>query len=561
MHGTVQRPNEGGRQAPLFHPALPARAAKWRASRRRNADPSARRETVLLLCVTSRAAISPSPALHYHARPAIMASDRHPRSRPLFDRSTSGTMPTLPSVAELLASSTPASDTIPAYHRPSNPLRPAPLELAFPRATPSTASYLIPPATLTASPRSSFVAVNHASHVRQVTVKAHARYQLLICNSPTGAGPSEQQQYQQPSQAPSPKFQDLVHSHTHAPTNGQRQDSAVSQQHFDVSKEGQYPAPSAELAVPLSNQSPDDRLQSHLTTSSSPLLPVRTSPYQPVPQPGAHTRGKSYSVGGHAIGPSRPHEHAADPMHNSTRTETAHKSIVPPTPDHPQNARQQRYNVRFAANHTPDNMLLSQKPRQDPPPAATPLAEAQSSPIEPPAAPAVESSVQGITSILRLQEDQSQAERHRGDRESSAEHCDACHSTWRRPLPDVQLYREEPSAGAAIDDDPARSCRNSWSNMAALLRQHGKKADDSLAEWKNQHHGHCWKHREAHQGSTPQQVGPSNHSQVGMGTRAESNGANKRKSEVPHDDDAQKARKITFDVTSRTAPPVRSYIP
>jgi hypothetical protein len=47
-------------------------------------------------------------------------------------------MPTLPSVADLLASSTPASDTIPAYNRP-NSLRPAPLEHAFPRATPPTA--------------------------------------------------------------------------------------------------------------------------------------------------------------------------------------------------------------------------------------------------------------------------------------------------------------------------------------------------------------------------------------------------------------------------------------
>lgn len=96
-----------------------------------------------------------------------MASDRHPRSRPQFDRSTSGAMPTLPSVAEMLASSTPASDTIPAYHRPSHALRPAPLEHAFPRATPPTASYLTSSeSALAASTRPSFVAVNRTSHDR-----------------------------------------------------------------------------------------------------------------------------------------------------------------------------------------------------------------------------------------------------------------------------------------------------------------------------------------------------------------------------------------------------------
>jgi hypothetical protein len=65
----------------VFHPAL-ARAASGEQSRRRNADPSASRETVLLLCATISVAISPSLALTTTRCPAHHGERQLPSQPP-----------------------------------------------------------------------------------------------------------------------------------------------------------------------------------------------------------------------------------------------------------------------------------------------------------------------------------------------------------------------------------------------------------------------------------------------------------------------------------------------
>jgi hypothetical protein len=90
-----------------------------------------------------------------------MESDWQHRGHPLHDTSPSSALPTLPSVAELIASSKPSSGTIAAYHHSSSPLPP------ILGSTPHNPPALPAPATAPASTEPSyFGAVQHASRAR-----------------------------------------------------------------------------------------------------------------------------------------------------------------------------------------------------------------------------------------------------------------------------------------------------------------------------------------------------------------------------------------------------------
>jgi hypothetical protein len=92
-----------------------------------------------------------------------MEGDWHRRGHSLHESSAPTSLPTLPSVAELIASSRSRNDTIPAYHGlPTNPLPPIQYSVSHP------ASALTIPANTSSSSEQSYVstAANHASHAR-----------------------------------------------------------------------------------------------------------------------------------------------------------------------------------------------------------------------------------------------------------------------------------------------------------------------------------------------------------------------------------------------------------
>jgi hypothetical protein len=95
----------------------------------------------------------------------IMERDWPHRGHPLHDTSAPSTVPpTLPSVAELIASSRPASSTIPAYHHrtPSSPLPPILGATPHSQAPPANAQSQAP----SEQSQSYFDAARHASHAR-----------------------------------------------------------------------------------------------------------------------------------------------------------------------------------------------------------------------------------------------------------------------------------------------------------------------------------------------------------------------------------------------------------
>jgi hypothetical protein len=90
-----------------------------------------------------------------------METDWQHRRRPLHDSSLpTAALPTLPSVAELIASSKPSSSTIAAYHHESSPLPPIQC------STPHNPAALPAPANAPAGEQSYFGAVQPTSRAR-----------------------------------------------------------------------------------------------------------------------------------------------------------------------------------------------------------------------------------------------------------------------------------------------------------------------------------------------------------------------------------------------------------
>jgi hypothetical protein len=210
------------------------------------------------------------------------------------------------------------------------------------------------------------------------------------------------------------------------------------------------------------------------------------------------------------------------------------------------NTRQQRYNVRFAANYTSANMPSMQRSRPSPPlpPTAAPAETPEPAPPVPSQdlTPSLDRARQAIIgSMLRTGgPQQTSAE----VQESSVTRCSRCHEAWSPPLPTQSGCKQSP-ATSAYDYAMATDI------FYAQQRQNEKDADEAFIQWKEKH-SHCPVPKPALPSSSTYHAAPtkpSNNTPV--------NGhSNKRKSEIPHGDPS-KIRRHEFDGHATTAPPVQ----
>lgn len=139
-----------------------------------------------------------------------------------------------------------------------------------------------------------------------------------------------------------------------------------------------------------------------------------------------------------------------------------------------------RYNVRFAANHTPSTMPSAQKSRPSPPsqvaqiprnaPTPNPVPQLDASPRE------IEPAIQVMLRNLRPADEPSQ--------QPSVERCPRCDEAWSRPIPDPAKWNQDSPA-----DNPKGYAE---ANMYIItqLEQHTKAADLKYVQWKERH-SHC----------------------------------------------------------------------
>lgn len=365
-----------------------------------------------------------------------------------------------------------------------------------------------------------------------------------------------------------------LHDASHS-TGQARQDSAIDQHRFETRNDAQL----SKASVSYSHQSPNEGQRLPSPTLTSYPSASSASAYAPIPapqqgesfpsQPGAHLAARHHSKSVSSGAPNlavlpRLHEHSteriipvdirngADSRPNITGPSSLPEQFF--TQQSNFGTRQQRYNVRFAANYTSENMPPSQKPRNEPPtPPTAPAAVADidqpgSSPI--PTASTEEGIASATNGVSRQSELHSRAVREirdRSDREPSVERCVGCNEAWRRPIPDMD---QEPLAPAENNADYMRVA----SNMIERLRDQRKKADAAYEDWRWRH-SHCYRPMSPHStGSVdeparrPDPVTPADSSTNG-------NTTNKRKSEVPHEQNsASKQRRVT---STSPAPPAR----
>ncbi|KAF3032527.1 hypothetical protein E8E12_001815 [Didymella heteroderae] len=464
---------------------------------------------------------------------------------------------TLPSVAELLSTRPSANSTIPAHHHHHH--RP---EYSHARSTPPSAS--LPTATASSSAASSYWnAVNHRQNSPPVSpteqrppTESVRVYQqpVLRRQHPSKADPALQQ----------PELSSSVHSAAHS-TVQTRQDSAIDQHRFETGSDAQL---SKSNVSSSHHQSPKDdtlqivtRLNSYQPTSSTPAYATSATPHQSETHPsqaGYHSHSLSSAAPYPAASP-RSHEHStersipvdirngSDPRPNITGPSSLPEQFF--TQQNNFGTRQQRYNVRFAANYTSENMPPSQKPRNEPPtPPTAPAAVAEpeqprSSPT--PVSASEEPATPASNGSSRPTEPQpprpARDSRDRGDREPSVERCVGCNEAWRRPIPDMDSDKIAPA------QDNAEYMRLAG-NLIDRLRNERKKADAAYEEWKWRH-SHCYRQTSPYStgsvddaskasAATPQTDGATN------GHTPTTNNTNKRKSELPHEPhSASKQRK------------------
>ncbi|CAO2649044.1 Nn.00g099930.m01.CDS01 [Neocucurbitaria sp. VM-36] len=481
---------------------------------------------------------------------------------------------TLPSVAELLSSSR-AIDSAPTYYRIDDSVRPPPVERPDSRSTPPTAPPLGASANASTTAEPLWTAVNHASpRVSPTDIRDPAsaleppQYHLRELQ-PAGPAfvPTSTSQASQ-------SVQDAVLSQS--PINSQRQDSAISHQQIEAFKDTQSTAASSDFTFSYSRRSPNNSQQStsprpnsHPTTPSPPLLAAdrRSSQVSSLPlaaplaaPPGKGRSNSSTSSNYISMEHAKPNDQVAD-LSSPANIDPSTKSSGPSHQEQPSTTttRQQRYNVRFIANYTSENMPPSQKPRHDPSPvvpAATESSEPEPEPAvqEQPVTQSIEPSIPTAAPSNQAREDQSQSQQRR--REPSVERCPGCNEPWKRPLPNTDSYRQ--SSPAENSNDLGRMSMN----LIAKLQAHQKKADAMYDRWKWKH-SHCVP-QDDYDNSPPSpaftEPQEDSHSTDGDGTLRDNQHpqtpSNKRKSEAPHDGD-QKSRKVTFDTQSTAAPPIR----
>ncbi|KAJ4370431.1 hypothetical protein N0V83_004949 [Neocucurbitaria cava] len=486
-----------------------------------------------------------------------MASDWPRSAHPLLH--SAGT--TLPSVAELLASSRPP-DSAPTFNHTDDCERPSPLDRPDSRSAPPAAPPL-------AAEQSAWTAVNHASpHVSPTDVRDPV------------AAPEPPQYLQRELHPAGPSFAPALTSQgcqgvqdaasSQSPIHSQRQDSAISQQQMEAFKDAQSTATSSDLTFPCSRQSPNvsqqstsPRPSSHPTTPSPRLPAADPRSTQALSQPPAASSTKGHinpllSANYIFMEHAKSHDQIAGlPTSASLDSRT---KVLGPSPLDQSNittTRQQRYNVRFIANYTSENMPPSQKPRHDPPPAA-PVASENGEP-EPMAreqtiTPSIEPSPQSTAPNNQLPEEQPQTQRRR---DPSVERCPGCNEPWKRPLPNADSYRQ--SSPAENSNELGRMSMN----LIAQLQAHQKKADAMYDRWKWKH-SHCVPQDDYDVSPpSPAITEPQDDSQSAGGesvlrdSKTPQTPSNKRKSEASQDGD-QKLRKVTFENQSTAAPPIRS---
>lgn len=368
-----------------------------------------------------------------------------------------------------------------------------------------------------------------------------------------------------------------VYHASHSTTHQARQDSAIDQHRFEPANDAQLSKPNIPYSRQSPNQShrqPSPRLNSYQTAASTSTHVPAPAPHHPetLPnQPGAqhsarqHSNSSSSSAPRFAASP-RSHEHStertvpvevnrngADPKSNTTGPSSQPADFY--SHQITNGTRQQRYNVRFAANYTSENMPPSQKPRNDPPtpnPAPAVVAE-QDQPRSSPA-PVTTTEVTPASTTndsshpVEPQPRPVREPRDRSDREPSVERCSGCNEAWRRPIPDMDSRHISPA-------ETNEEFRQIASNMIERLRRQNKLADAAYDDWKWRH-SHC-NYRPASPYSTGSLDDNKGRPETNPHAEAPTNGSTdrKRKSEIPHEPhSASKQQRV---VGTSPAPAVR----
>ena len=365
-----------------------------------------------------------------------------------------------------------------------------------------------------------------------------------------------------------------VHSASHS-TAQARQDSAIDHHRFEAANDAQL----SNSNVSYPHQSPEDGKRQPSPRLNSYQPAPSTSAYAPAPAPhqgethpnraGAHPPARQHSRSvssgaSYSAASPRSHEHSTErtvpvDIRNGvdSRPNITGPSSLPEQFFTQQNnfgTRQQRYNVRFAANYTSENMPPSQKSRNEPPtPPIVPAvaAEPEQPRSSPAPAPTAEEppapTIDGSTRHTEPQPRTTRETRDRSDREPSVERCLGCNEAWRRPIPDMDSDHLSPAENNA---DYMRLA----SNMIDRLRDQRRKADAAYDDWK-------WRHSHCYRPTSPYSTGSVDDAtrrlDAGPQTDGSTNGSatNKRKSEVPHEPhSASKQRRVT---STSPAPPVR----
>ena len=504
---------------------------------------------------------------------------------------------TLPGVAELLSSRPSSADSIPAQHQlhhPSNRPRftaaaPPPSDHSYSRSSPphqpSFKSNSAAPAgsepqfQSTANPASQPSPI--IAHTSTTPLDEHYYYhptaQPAQPNQPTAFSPSnaEAPQYSHDTLPPQP------------PINARRQDSAISQRN-DSGKDDHSAVPPPDHLRYHSHQSPrDGRNSVSPTLNSQSTSPTSTHSSGLAAHPPPHPNHPHFQAAGYPV--QRGHAKSASTDHFSTDAsrhyELGTAVATPISSAHQEtqtnyanpNTRQQRYNVRFAANHTPDNMPSFPKPRNDHPPTPTTTAEASTEASteagteastdanEHPKSPkeqdaprnTFEPAIQLINKVSNT-DDAPQTQSRK--RESSVERCAGCGETWSRPLPESFSNLQSSSTGKGKESEFARHTLD----MVTRLNQHSKLADDKFGEWKIKH-SFCVHHRDL----SPYYAANNLHSAAANGTSSEygqvHSATQKRKADhlVGHEQNgSSKQRKVAPEsIASSSAPSQPSKSP
>jgi hypothetical protein len=437
------------------------------------------------------------------------------------------TIPVLPGVAELL-SATRSPDAVPTY-RTTDSSRPVTIAPPSPPNPPPVAPFVNSASTSTAPSGTRWSAYpNHA--------RSHSSNQAHIPDQ--GSSTNYYSPYRRDadsarphSSATSPGSQSL-HStvRSQSPMNSHRQDSAISHQRFDVSNEAQSSFPPSDVTSTSLRQSPID---SHQSTSPkptyNPLTPPATYALKPLQPKLTSAEDRNHTTS------NAPQEPAA--AGSNTSSTDLGVELQPSNRTYIASGRQ-KFNVRFMANYTSENMPPAPRARPD---ISTLPPSPDGHDIEPPKhhQPL---SPQGDLSPKTTGPNPPFVEEHLPLPDEylnmTKERCSFCGDRWERPLPGANLFvQNKPTENG---NDFGRSNMNLERNLQA----HGRMADALHLKWLRRH----WQcELRASSESLARPASPLRHSSNHTVLASSSNGAvsidgpsTKRKLEVHSNDDSQR---------------------